>query len=208
MIECERNALSLFPNPRIRKAGSSSSVKWKSSEENVKAILRGKGFDAREVLKRDIVDAGMLVAIRGITQYEDATVFSIYQSEMTLRVRPPFLDLKHDGGIVVYRFFVCNDETIKWMIRVLNIEGNRRDLNVSPHTAKRYHLPSASPNLKFVTMCEAFAEADVEETEEFKQLPQLLAGISALGCVDSSLSKYNQIIGMSDMSNVLQEELS
>jgi hypothetical protein len=194
---CEELAVSLFPNPMIRRNGSRSSEKWDKNKDMVISILKGEEVGGKDIVASKLVDQGILFPVCGIVQREEATIMLIYKSDLRLCIKPAIPELEHDGGVVLYRIFPCQDGTydVKRMLRVANVAGNTRNVTVHPHSPTRYHNPDAR-SVKFDELVAAFESEDRKNMVLNESVPELLGGLSALGIVDSSSSRYNQIIGI------------
>jgi hypothetical protein len=197
-ISCERLATSLFPRMISQKRGSVANLAWEKSSKVVVDVLKGNSFGIDSLISANLVDTGILIPVSGIQHEDESTIFRIHESKSIIRIKPPLPGLIHDGGIVIYRVYICKDGSfdIKRIVRLLNLPGNSRDLNVAPHRATRYHSPAAASEAKYKEMCRVFEEEDSESVVKLrKELPVLLAGLSALGCVDTPKTIYNKIIG-------------
>jgi hypothetical protein len=201
LIECDELARALFTNPKSTKAGSYKDKRWEAKADLIIRKVIGKSITSDSLRGHKLVDEGLLVPVSGIKQRGDATELIIYRSELKIRITPS-MELKHGGGVVIYRVsFYQGKYTVKRMQRIATPDGGKRDTAVAPHSQKRVHRPVTDEDVaelkcrRYKDMLIAFEEDEKVEELKASILPEIFAGMSMLGCVDSSVSKFNSIIG-------------
>jgi len=205
MVDCEYLADSLFPNPESQKSGSLKSDNWARCAGIIVNLLKGKAtsIDDFPIPVRDLVDDSILVPVSGIEYETNSAILKVYKSDVKVIIHSPASPLKHDGGIIIFKLFPNGEAwTAKRMLRVLSVPGNERNLKESPHTPRIYHSWTDQLNSDHKKRVKVFEDLDKEEGV-FRDIPFLLAGLSALGEVDSSFTKFNSIVGLNSMGLII-----
>jgi hypothetical protein len=158
--------------------------------------VKGEAVEDIEMISADLVDMGILFPVCAIHHSHDTTFMKIYNSDLSLCIKPSIPELEHDGGVVIYRVYLQPDEDfdVKRMLRVLNTHDNKRNIIIAPHAPSRFHRPINGNDLRtarYDQMCKVFEEEPKLDT----RVPEFLSALSMLGCADSSVSKYNSVIG-------------
>jgi hypothetical protein len=200
-LALHRSAQSLFPHPLLRKKGSRADSQWKEATAD---ILRG--IVSKDVLK--IAERCLLIAVRDVKVGQDGySVLSIYGS--SLKVFVPGIVTDHGGGVVLYRIDAVKN-TIKRQVRVL-CSSRERDMSTQPRSSsiryayERKSNGENSASIKFLTDQELFVRkckilSAISECQDINyEKPgqaTCVAGLAALGVVDSAGSVFNNIVGM------------
>jgi hypothetical protein len=66
LVDCERLAKSLFPNPQAQKKGSCASSRWSDNTSLICRAVKGEAVEDIEMISADLVDMGILFPVCAI----------------------------------------------------------------------------------------------------------------------------------------------
>jgi hypothetical protein len=190
-IAIHRLAQGLFPNPSVQRKGSYKNNKWVDAAPD---ILAGKQQVTNKM--RKLVKPALLVPVNGIRVEDGISILSLHGTDTKIFVHG--LQLQHDGGVVIMRIM---NNTVKRQVRVLT-DQKQRDLLMQPREASVYcNYDYATDTVRCAIRSKVYDQINtIQKKNDDIYKPSLdqatlVAGLAALGEVDSSESEFNEITG-------------